>query len=152
MKKIQMSSSQSNSSFHYYYYRSSSPWVLQLHRRHSNFILSEHKELSQPNSLTCCMCYSLQLVLLFIFGLYFVYHIYFLLEAWKRHRKKRKLLHGMTARHQWSWASKAAFFFPFFCRRRCRLLCCRFCLLPCGASQPARRQYCAQWRKDDGKL
>jgi hypothetical protein len=36
MKKIQMSSSRYNSSFHYYYYCSSSPWVLQLHRWHSN--------------------------------------------------------------------------------------------------------------------
>ncbi len=113
MKKIQMSSSQSNSSFHYHYYRSSSPWVLQLHRRHSNFILSEHKELSQPNSLTCCMCYSLQLVLLFIFGLYFVYHILFSIGSMKKASQKKEAITWDDCTAPMIMSFKSGFFFPF---------------------------------------
>ncbi len=37
-------------------------------------------------------------------------HFIFYWKHEKRASQKRKLWHGMTGRHQWSWASRAAFF------------------------------------------
>jgi len=57
------------------------------------------------------MCYSLQLVLLFIFGLYFVYHILFSIGSMKKASQKKEAITWDDCTAPMIMSLKSGFFF-----------------------------------------